>query len=265
MFRFRKRPENEPLTHIGTGVNMEHPTKIVPLSIPDSYRKRHMFVFGTHVKLSWLETKDILDLEDILLHFPTPVGAGAGTGEVCVPPTPPDLIVSLGHDIGKIPSYHDKLYSTGDHPLISVIILNRITEYASLANHVELDLIVRGHHNMKPDNLLTDLLKKSDQETRKEELAVLVGEAVDRDKSQQSPEPAHPRKPHPSRQRISPLLRAPPRERKNGIIHWGVWKQRKSPCRLRSKYRPGSMPMRSLLQSGKGSTRSRIQPGDRTG
>lgn len=97
---------------------------------------------------------------------------------------PDILIVSLGHDIGKIPSYHDKLYSTGDHPLISVIILNRITEYASLVNHVELDLIVRGHHNMKPDNLLTDLLKKSDQETRKEELAVLVGEAVDRDKSQ---------------------------------------------------------------------------------
>jgi type IV secretory pathway TraG/TraD family ATPase VirD4 len=47
MFSFRKRPKNEPLTHIGTGVNMEHPTKIVPLSIPDSYRKRHMFVFGT--------------------------------------------------------------------------------------------------------------------------------------------------------------------------------------------------------------------------
>ncbi len=47
MFRFRKRPDNEPLTHIGTGVNMEHPTKIVPLSIPDSYRKRHTFVFGT--------------------------------------------------------------------------------------------------------------------------------------------------------------------------------------------------------------------------
>ena len=47
MFSFRKRPKDEPLTHIGTGVNMEHPTKIVPLSIPDSYRKRHMFVFGT--------------------------------------------------------------------------------------------------------------------------------------------------------------------------------------------------------------------------
>ena len=47
MFSFRKRPQDEPMTHIGTGVNMEHPTKIVPLSIPDSYRKRHMFVFGT--------------------------------------------------------------------------------------------------------------------------------------------------------------------------------------------------------------------------
>jgi conjugal transfer pilus assembly protein TraD len=35
------------MTHIGTGVKMEHPTKIVPISIPDSYRKRHMFVFGT--------------------------------------------------------------------------------------------------------------------------------------------------------------------------------------------------------------------------
>ena len=47
MFPFRKRPKNEPMTHIGAGVNMEHPTKIIPLSIPDSYRKRHMFVFGT--------------------------------------------------------------------------------------------------------------------------------------------------------------------------------------------------------------------------
>ena len=47
MFSFRKRPKNESLTHIGTGVNMEHPTRIAPLSIPDSCRKRHTFVFGT--------------------------------------------------------------------------------------------------------------------------------------------------------------------------------------------------------------------------
>ncbi|HEY6874170.1 MAG TPA: type IV secretion system DNA-binding domain-containing protein [Geobacteraceae bacterium] len=35
------------MTSIGTGVNMDRPTKIVPISIPDSHRKRHMFVFGT--------------------------------------------------------------------------------------------------------------------------------------------------------------------------------------------------------------------------
>ena len=32
---------------LGTGVNMERPTKIVPLSISDSFRNRHTFVFGT--------------------------------------------------------------------------------------------------------------------------------------------------------------------------------------------------------------------------
>ena len=121
---------------------------------------------------------------------------------------PDILIVSLGHDIGKIPAYHDKLYSTGDHPLISVIILNRITEYASLPNHVELDLIVRGHHNMKPDNLLTDLLKKSDQETRKEELAVLVGEAVDRDKKQAKSGDGEPKKPAPLKATEKPAAKS---------------------------------------------------------
>ena len=42
----KKRPSG-PITNIGTGVQMEHPTKIVPISIPDSDRKRHTFVFGT--------------------------------------------------------------------------------------------------------------------------------------------------------------------------------------------------------------------------
>jgi len=35
------------MTSIGNGVQMERPTRIVPISIPDEYRKRHMFVFGT--------------------------------------------------------------------------------------------------------------------------------------------------------------------------------------------------------------------------
>ncbi len=96
----------------------------------------------------------------------------------------PDIfIVSLAHDIGKIPSYHDKMYSTGDHPLISAIILNGITEYASLANRDELDKIIREHHLIKTDYPLTKMLKQCDQAVRKEELAVLIGEAVERDKT----------------------------------------------------------------------------------
>lgn len=50
MFKFslpKKITSSEPMTPLGTGVQMEHPTRIVPISIPDSYRKRHMFVFGT--------------------------------------------------------------------------------------------------------------------------------------------------------------------------------------------------------------------------
>jgi hypothetical protein len=96
----------------------------------------------------------------------------------------PDIfIVSLGHDIGKIPSYHDKMYSTVDHPLISAIILNGITEYASLSNRDELDKIIREHHLLKADYPLTKMLKQCDQDVRKEELAVLIGEAVERDKT----------------------------------------------------------------------------------
>ena len=35
------------MTLLGTGVHMDAPGKIVDISLPDSYRKRHTFVFGT--------------------------------------------------------------------------------------------------------------------------------------------------------------------------------------------------------------------------
>lgn len=48
IFKFLSKNKSTGLvTNIGTGVQMEHPTKIVPISIPDSHRKRHTFVFGT--------------------------------------------------------------------------------------------------------------------------------------------------------------------------------------------------------------------------
>lgn len=95
---------------------------------------------------------------------------------------PDILIVSLAHDIGKIPSYHDRLYTTGDHPLIAPIVLNGIAEYASLGNRDELDRVVRGHHLMKTDNPLSEMLKQCDQEVRNEELAKLVSCAIERDR-----------------------------------------------------------------------------------
>ncbi|HBB18435.1 MAG TPA: phosphohydrolase, partial [Syntrophus sp. (in: bacteria)] len=58
-----------------------------------------------------------------------------------------------------------------------------ITEYASLANREELDKIIREHHLLKADYPLTKMLKQCDQDVRKEELAMLIGEAVERDKT----------------------------------------------------------------------------------
>jgi len=58
------------------------------------------------------------------------------------------IIVALGHDLGKIPAYHEKTYATGDHPIISAAILNQISEFTSLANHLDLANAVRSHHNL---------------------------------------------------------------------------------------------------------------------
>ena len=45
---------------------------------------------------------------------------------------PDVLIAALAHDIGKIPAYHDKGYSTGDHPIISASVLSGMSEFAQI-------------------------------------------------------------------------------------------------------------------------------------
>ena len=47
MFGLLKKKEPEPAIFLGSGVNMDRPGKIVPIVLPDSFRKRHVFVFGT--------------------------------------------------------------------------------------------------------------------------------------------------------------------------------------------------------------------------
>jgi len=42
-----KNAPQEPWTHIGTGVHLDHPQAIMALGFPDSYRKGHFWCFGT--------------------------------------------------------------------------------------------------------------------------------------------------------------------------------------------------------------------------
>jgi hypothetical protein len=43
----KKSKQQEPWTHIGTGIHLDHPQKIIELGFPDSYRKGHLWCFGT--------------------------------------------------------------------------------------------------------------------------------------------------------------------------------------------------------------------------
>ncbi|ANA41744.1 hypothetical protein A2G06_16510 (plasmid) [Geobacter anodireducens] len=79
---------------------------------------------------------------------------------------PDALIIALGHDLGKIPRYYQKLYKSGDHPALSTNILNGIQEYASLPNRNELSRVIMGHHFLVPGSPLAEQLKAADGEAR---------------------------------------------------------------------------------------------------
>lgn len=84
---------------------------------------------------------------------------------------PDGIIIGLAHDLGKIPVYHDTGYSTGDHPIISSIVMAGLPELAALPNCAELCNMVKSHHYTKPHNAFADLLKDCDQIARNEESA----------------------------------------------------------------------------------------------
>lgn len=79
---------------------------------------------------------------------------------------PDALIIALGHDLGKLPCYYNKIYKSGDHATLSTNILNGIPEYAGLSNRNELNQVIKGHHLMVPDTRLTAQLKVADGEAR---------------------------------------------------------------------------------------------------
>jgi len=86
---------------------------------------------------------------------------------------PDALIAGLGHDLGKIPSYQAALYRTGDHPVLSIIALNRVPGFESMSNMDAITQAVRQHHQVAPDNPLGEALKKADQKARLDEISRL--------------------------------------------------------------------------------------------
>ena len=83
---------------------------------------------------------------------------------------PTVLVTSLGHDIGKLPSYRKTLYSMGDHPLISITVLESLQGYAGLPNKDEISKAIGDHHRA-PKGLIGEKLKEADMAARRMELA----------------------------------------------------------------------------------------------
>ncbi|MDA8325671.1 MAG: HD domain-containing protein, partial [Nitrospiraceae bacterium] len=105
---------------------------------------------------------------------------------------PKVLITSLGHDLGKLPSYRKTLYSLGDHPLISVTILEGLPGYTGLPYKDEVNKAIVDHHRY-PKGLLGEKLKEADQVARRTEIANNIQEHPAADEA--SPEPGRPEEP----------------------------------------------------------------------
>ena len=106
---------------------------------------------------------------------------------------PDALIAGLGHDLGKIPEYQKALYKTGDHPVLSIIALNRIPGYESMSNADDVSQAIKQHHHIAPESPLGIALKEADKKTRLEEISrmSLVGEPEKKTKkSQENPPPS---------------------------------------------------------------------------
>lgn len=85
---------------------------------------------------------------------------------------PDAIVVSLSHDLGKIPDFHGDFYSTGDHPELSArIIRNEILSFKNLdeAQQNEIADAVIMHHKA-PKSELGKTLIQADQAARKKEV-----------------------------------------------------------------------------------------------
>lgn len=83
------------------------------------------------------------------------------------------FIVALGHDLGKLPKWHDSLYRTGNHPRLSTSALDEIPEFLALPNYLSLRNTVAEHHLLTTKNGLTTRLKECDMTVRNQEESLM--------------------------------------------------------------------------------------------
>ena len=79
------------------------------------------------------------------------------------------LISALAHDIGKMPKFRKQYYSLGDHPFISVTVLESIGGFKELVYKDDIMQAVRDHH-LKPKGYVGENLKEADTRARRREL-----------------------------------------------------------------------------------------------
>jgi hypothetical protein len=87
---------------------------------------------------------------------------------------PKEVITGLAHDLGKLPSYQEPMYCTGDHPLIAPTVLEKIKSFRQLTYAEEVTDAVRQHHRAQPESDLGKRLKSADQTCRAREIATLL-------------------------------------------------------------------------------------------
>lgn len=87
---------------------------------------------------------------------------------------PKAVIAALAHDLGKITSYQEKAYSTGDHPHIAPMVLETLTSFNKLAFGGDIIEAVRCHHRPNPEKDLAQKLKDADQAARTKEVATML-------------------------------------------------------------------------------------------
>lgn len=92
--------------------------------------------------------------------------------------TPDAIIIALGHDLGKIPRVYGHHYNTGNHPILSRFLLDRLPHYPALLNREEIAKIIEEHHLPGSKEKLAQLLRQSDTEARKEELSRAINAQI---------------------------------------------------------------------------------------